>query len=243
MSRDVTSGLYVLRMASRRDVLAASTPSGPVDDRLRPESLTQLVTARLRDDILSGALVPGERLVEEQLTRRFSISRAPLREALRLLGEQGLVEHRPRRGSRVTTYSDRDFDEMFAIRDALERFALSQVADRPPHERDLAALDAALDDMRSAASSADMLTASQAHRAFHLALVALADNGQLLVTYEPLLGKLALHMAANLRREAEAASAGDGVRRHERLVDAVRSGDQDRIEDELRRHGARQFFH
>ncbi|WP_296371716.1 MULTISPECIES: GntR family transcriptional regulator [unclassified Pseudonocardia] len=47
---------------------------------------------RLRSEILSGALIPGERLVEEQLTRRLGISRASLREALRLLGQQGLVE-------------------------------------------------------------------------------------------------------------------------------------------------------
>jgi len=88
---------------------------------LQPRSLVELVTARLRAEILSGALEPGERLVEEQLTQLFQISRAPLREALRLLAEQGLVEHLPRRGVRVTTYSDRDFDELFAVRDALER--------------------------------------------------------------------------------------------------------------------------
>src|SRR5664279_1231948 len=101
---------------------------------LHPHSLVDLAVSRLREEILSGALVPGERLVEEQLTKRFRISRAPLREALRLLGEQGLVEHLPRRGARVTTYSDRDFDELFAVRDALERFAASLLARRPREE-------------------------------------------------------------------------------------------------------------
>ncbi|HEU5107783.1 MAG TPA: GntR family transcriptional regulator, partial [Micromonosporaceae bacterium] len=66
----------------------ASAPDG-----LESHSLVELAVRRLRSEILSGRTDPGERLVEEQLTRRLGISRAPLREALRLLAEQGLVEH------------------------------------------------------------------------------------------------------------------------------------------------------
>jgi DNA-binding GntR family transcriptional regulator len=216
---------------------------GPSSEMLQPRSLVELATARLRGEILSGALEPGERLVEEQLTQRFQISRAPLREALRLLAEQGLVEHLPRRGVRVTTYSDRDFDELFAVRDALERFAVSLVRDRKPEELDTAPLEEAMTGLRTAAEQGDRLAASTAHRAFHLALVALADSRQLLVAYEPLILKLQLYMAANLRREADASSPTEGVRRHQRLYEAVLSGDPSRIEKELERHGSRQFFH
>ena len=74
-------------------------------------------------------------------------------------------------------------------------------------------------------------------------MVALADSRQLLVTYEPLILKLQLYMAANLRREAEASSPVEGVRRHQRLYDAVLSGDPVRIEEELERHGSRRYFH
>ena len=87
-------------------------------------SLVELAVRRLRAEIVGGAFAPGERLVEEQLTRRLGISRAPLREALRLLGQQGLVEHLPRRGVRVVALSARDIDELFSLRDVLERFAL-----------------------------------------------------------------------------------------------------------------------
>jgi len=212
-------------------------------EMLRPRSLVELATARLRSEILSGALEPGERLVEEQLTQRFKISRPPLREALRQLAEQGLVQHVPRKGVRVTTYSDRDFDELFAVRDALERFAVALVRDRRPDELDTAPLEDALTGLRTAADRGDRLAASTAHRAFHLALVALADSRQLLVTYEPLILKLQLYMAANLRREADASSPAEGVRRHQRLFDAILSGDQVRVEKELERHGSRQYFH
>ncbi|MDQ5841108.1 MAG: GntR family transcriptional regulator, partial [Chloroflexota bacterium] len=193
--------------------------------------------------ILSGALEPGERLVEEQLTQRFKISRAPLREALRLLVEQGLVEHLPRRGARVTTYSARDFDELFAVRDALERFALSLVQEKEAAELDMRPVEAALTTLADAADRGDRLAASNAHRAFHLALVALADSRQLLIAYEPLIVKLQIYMAANLRREADTSSPAEGVRRHQRLLDAVLSGDRVRIGEELDRHGSRRYFH
>jgi DNA-binding GntR family transcriptional regulator len=90
---------------------------------LEATSLVELTVRRLRGEILSGELAPGERIVEEQLTRRFGTSRAPLREALRLLGQQGLVEHLPRRGVRVMRLSPRDIDELFSLRDVLEQFA------------------------------------------------------------------------------------------------------------------------
>lgn len=214
----------------------------PPPSALASASLVELVLAQVRADILSGAVEPGERLIEEQLTRRFGISRAPVREALRLLAEQGLVEHLPRRGVRVARMSDRDFDELFAVRDALERFALelmTESAGKP----DVTALRAVLARLTAAAEAADPLASSEAHNAFHVALVAIADNRQLTLTYEPVVFKLQLYMAANLRREAEQRSPLEGVRRHKRLLDAVASGDADRARAELARHGARTFFH
>src|SRR6201996_5605337 len=98
---------------------------------LESSSLVDLTLRRLRQEILSGALAPGERLVEEHLTQRFGTSRAPLREALRQLAEQGLIEHLPRRGVRVAELSAADSDELFALRDLLERYAVRTAFARP----------------------------------------------------------------------------------------------------------------
>jgi DNA-binding GntR family transcriptional regulator len=218
---------------------ALSVSSG---DLLDSSSLVHLALTRLRTDILSGALEPGQRLVEEQLTRQFGVSRAPIREALRLLAEQGLVEHLPRRGVRVATMSDRDYDELFAVRDALERFAIDVMTKRGSAKPDVGSLKVVLARLSAAAEAGDPLTASEAHNAFHIALVALANSTQLSVTYEPVIFKLQLYMAANLRREAQLNSPLDGVRRHKRLLEAVASGDPERAQAELIRHGARSFF-
>lgn len=207
---------------------------------IAPPSLVETVTGRLRDDILSGELAPGDRIVEEQLTRRFGISRAPLREALRLLGQQGLVEHLPRRGVRVATLSETEVDELFELRDALERYAITVALRRL--DLDLAGLDAALDMLAGAADAGDGLLAAAAHRRFHLALVELAGHRHLRSAYEPVLAKLQLYMATNLQREAGERSPAEGLRRHRRLRDALATGELEVALRELGDHGARRFL-
>ncbi|WP_218010839.1 GntR family transcriptional regulator [Herbidospora mongoliensis] len=209
---------------------------------LESASLVELSMNQLREDILSGALQPGERLIEETLTRRFGISRAPLREALRLLDEQGLVEHLPRRGVRVAQLSERDVDELFGLRDVLEQYAVSLsmplAGDVPVHE-----LEAALAAMDVAARKGDLREENDAHCRFHIAMVGLARQRQLLLAYQPVIRKLQLYMAANLRREVEhVGDPGDGVRRHKKLFDAVVSQDAPTVLAALASHGARTYI-
>lgn len=211
------------------------------DGALEPASLVELSVRRLRHEILSGAFAPGERLIEEQLTQRFGTSRAPLREALRSLGQQGLVEHLPRRGVRVAELSPQDVDELFGLREVLERYALETLLPLPG-SLDLAPLAGALDDMVAAAEAEDLFTESEAHRRFHLALVALAGHRQLLLVYEPVILKLQLYMATNLRREAEQRAPSEGVSRHRRLYEAIASGDPAVAVKALSQHGARTYI-
>ena len=205
---------------------------------LESYSLVELAFNRLSQEILSGRTDPGERLVEEQLTRRLGISRAPLREALRLLAQQGLVEHIPRRGVRVATLSDSDVRELYEVRDVLERHAVRS----RPADADLTGLHTALGVMRKATETGDRMTIADAHREFHVAVVALGGNRQLSAVYASVLVRIQLYMAVNLRREAEVAAAADGVHRHERLMAAVERGDADEVLAELSAHGARTYL-
>lgn len=208
------------------------------DEELESHSLVELAVERLRRDILSGRTDPGGRLVEEQLTRRLGISRAPLREAMRLLAEQGLVEHIPRRGARVATLSDDDVRELYEVRDVLERHAVAAI----PPRADLAGLRAALKMMRQATAADDRLALANAHRRFHVEVVRLGGNRQLAGLYESVLLRIQLYMAVNMRREAEVARASDGVLRHERLFAAVDSGDVAQIMEALSGHGATTYL-
>jgi DNA-binding GntR family transcriptional regulator len=208
---------------------------------LETPSLVDLAVARLRADILSGGTEPGERLVEEQLTRRFGISRAPLREALRLLAQQGLVDHFPRRGARVATLTGDDLQELYGVRDVLERYAVEQAFPIQDPRR-LVALHAELDAMRVAEEAGDRFAMAEAHRQFHVALVALANNRQLAWVHESVLVKTQLYMAINLRREADTGHGHDNVARHRRLYEAVAGAGADAVLAELATHGARQYL-
>jgi DNA-binding GntR family transcriptional regulator len=205
------------------------------DGELESYSLVELAYDRLSREILSGRTDPGERLVEEQLTRQLGISRAPLREALRQLAQQGLVEHTPRRGVRVATLSDDDVRELYEIRDVLERHAVSSM----PPDPDLSRLRAATDEMRKATEAGDRMALADAHRRFHVEVVALGGNRQLTALYESVLVRIQLYMAVNMRREAEVAEAADGVHRHERLLAAVEQGT---VLQALGEHGARTYL-
>jgi DNA-binding GntR family transcriptional regulator len=207
-------------------------------------SLVEATTRKLRDEILSGALQPGSRLIEEQICQRFSISRAPLREALRLLVQQGLVEHLPRRGARVTVWSEEDIRQLFEIRAVLERHAITTALPMlaPPGVDPLADVRTRLDQMRLAENAADELDRDDAHRAFHAAIVALAGNRQLDLAMEPILVKLQRPMAINLRLEASLIGPGEGLRRHEALLTALETNDRDVVLEALCDHGGQRYL-
>jgi DNA-binding GntR family transcriptional regulator len=207
-------------------------------DALEQPSLVELTTHRLRGEILSGELPPGARIVEEQLCRRYGISRAPLREALRLLAEQGLVEHLPRRGARVSDWSPTDIRQLFEIRHVLERHAVLSALPLAGADADpLAAVRERLAAMHAAEERGDQLAKDDAHRAFHTAVVGLAGNRQLELTLAPILLKLQLPMAVNLRREAELHTPGQGLERHAAILAALESDVPETVLDALDRHG------
>lgn len=82
------------------------------------------VVDTLRDAILSGEIHPGERLLQDELAEDFKVSSTPIREALRLLEAEGILEHIPHKGVRVAEVSLEDVHEIYAIRSALEPLAI-----------------------------------------------------------------------------------------------------------------------
>ncbi len=207
-------------------------------------SLVEVTTRQLREEILSGQLVPGQRLIEDQIRLRFSISRAPLREALRSLAQQGLVEHLPRRGSRVSDLSPVEVDQLFGIRRALERHAIESTFPmmKPPGADVLDPVRGWLERMRQADATGDQLGKDDAHRAFHAAIVALAGNRQLDLALEPILLQLQRPMALNLRRETQKMGPEEGIRRHELIIEALQTNDREVIVRALHDHGTHRFL-
>jgi DNA-binding GntR family transcriptional regulator len=208
--------------------------------RIEQPSLVDLAAEKIRELLLAGTLKPGERVREEWLSNRLGISRPPLREAIRVLIHQGLLERMPRRGVRVVALTDADVRDIYSLRSVLDRFAL-ELSVPVPDPALLDPLGDAVSEMRSAAASGHHAAYVEANRQFHLALIRLGGNGRLTMTYEILMNQMQLLMSINLSRES-AEDREVGVRRHEELLTAIESGDLAKALAALAAHGEQRFL-
>jgi DNA-binding GntR family transcriptional regulator len=211
-------------------------------DAISPPSIVELVAARVRTLVLSGALRPGQRLVEERLTARFGISRPPLREALRLLQQEGLITRLPRRGVVVTPLTAEDVLEIYSLRSALEQLAVKLGVPVVDPAR-LEALRSALAELDRAANLRDREALLDANLRFHLAVCALPKHRRLLQAYQSLTLQLRLCMAMNIRfREQLFGDFRENVARHRELFQLIEAGDTSAVLGALSRHGERSFM-
>lgn len=207
----------------------------------RPPSLTVLAAEALRGMILSGELPPGARIVENQLTRLLGVSRPPLREALRVLEQEGLVRPSSPRGTIVTPISLHDVFEVFSLREDLERIAVRQgvpVQDAGRLER-VRSAQAALE---AAAAAGDPAGVTREGFSFHLSVIGLAGHGRLEAAYRALSLQMQLCMGLNRRARARQETLADDAERHRRILAAVEGGDPLHVQDELLHHGDLSFL-
>lgn len=201
----------------------------------RTSTLDQVVAA-LRRAVLEGRLAPGTALRETALAEQLGVSRGTVREALRVLAPEGLVEHRARRGAVVATLDPDDARDVYRARLVLETAAAERAADLgldALHE-----LRQAVDEMRDAAARDDIPDFVHAHAGFHSSLVGVLGSGRLARLAVALQGELRLGFAVLDRMSG---SLADSVRAHEELVDTIarRGGEAARraVAEHLR-HGA-----
>nr|WP_269329249.1 GntR family transcriptional regulator [Kineosporia babensis] len=194
--------------------------------------MTDLAAEALRGMILRGELAQGERVVENQLTGTLGVSRPPLREALRILQQEGLIEQLPRRGAVVRVLSLHDVYEIVTLRTTLETMAVRLAVPGTDPAR-LARLREALEiwEANAAAGREDLSTEDSAR--FHLALVGLAGHSRLEEAYRAI--GLQLRMCMQLNRNARAGheSLTDRAARHRRMFERVESADVEAVLAEL----------
>ena len=139
------------------------------------ESLREKIFDVLKKWILDGTLKPGQKIVESTLARRLQVSRAPLREALFLLAQRGLVTIKPHRGTYVTRLSEREIREIFELREILEMHAAKRLRANLTAEK-AEELRNALDRLRQAARARDIVAFREADFGFHRSLWNLSGN-------------------------------------------------------------------
>jgi DNA-binding GntR family transcriptional regulator len=219
----------------------ASRSPGPSARRLEAPSLVTMAADAIRAKILAGELAPGDRLIEERLTEELEISRPPLREALRLLENEGIIDRLPRRGTFVTTLTDQDVHEILTIRSALERLAFETGIPVVDDSR-LEPARRALDEMQRCATVQDRGNLVLAGYAFHSALIRIAGNTRLEGIYASVQQQILLCMSRNLiTRERFFEDLEEHVARHRHLLETVAAGDVTAALAELAVHGAGSF--
>jgi DNA-binding GntR family transcriptional regulator len=129
----------------------------------------------LRDAILDGVRAPGGRLIERDLAAEFGVSRVPVRDALKVLVAEGLVELRPHTWAVVREFTDADLADLDEVRGVLEPLAFRLAAER--HRRDgLARLQRALEREETGARAGDGIGSRRAAADFHEIVTDLAEN-------------------------------------------------------------------
>ncbi len=218
-------------MTERRD---ATPKSGRTLEPLRPaETLSNRTANLLRERILAGEFAMGERLVEASIARQLSISRGPVREALRQLRAEGLVQEEPRRGTFVADLSIADIGEIYDLRAAIEARAARTIITN----RDTTALDelrGILVQLRQATDDGDKELFARLDLSFHEKLCLLSGNGRLhrvFVGYAAVLGMLLRYEVSRFYESLE------GLwREHKMLFDAIESLDVRRAEEACNAH-------
>ena len=161
------------------------------------KQLWESVSDQLRDEILDGRLPAGSRLVETELAERFGVSRGPIRDALTELARGGLAVDLPRRGTFVSSLTDRDLEEVYVIRRAIEEAAV-RLAIARAGEADIAGMFEVLAEVEAAYGGDDLAAAWEADMAFHRAYCRLSGNGRLLTLFDHLAAQTVLLMRTAL---------------------------------------------
>jgi len=199
---------------------------------LETTTLATQVQRTLEHAIFTGELKPGERLIEVDLAETLQVSRASLREALRLLENKGLVVTTHRRGAFVIELTDRDVREIYRIRLLLEVYAIRCVAGEPAPEL-LNRLDDLMGEMRASALRRDYFAIVDLDLDFHREICAATGNQRLLDVWGDLVAPTRALLLTKYRLFDDSELIAQG---HQVLVDAIGHRDQDRAVSLLEKH-------
>lgn len=200
--------------------------------RIAPTALYQEVAERLRQRIFNHELTPGTWIDEQKLAEQYGISRTPLREALKVLASEGVVELKPRRGCYVTEISRQDMDDIFPLMAMLEgRCALEAVRRAKP--ADLRALKAIHERLEVAAKDGRIDAFFEANQEFHRLIQELANNRWLLSVIQDLRKVLKLSRLHSLSLEGRLQQS---LEEHRAIMAAFEANDAEKAEKTMQDH-------
>jgi DNA-binding GntR family transcriptional regulator len=216
-----------VRAAARsEDKVVAQIITGLVEKR----SLDRAAADAIRQAITTGALTPGKRLTEVELSSNLDVSRGTIRAALQRLMSEGLVMQKPYSGWEVASLTSRDAWELYTLRSSLEGLAAQLAATNPNRRKPI---EAAFDDLKGAAKSRSQKKITDSDLALHKAILVLAGHRRLADQYGYVEQQVRMYMASSnaiLERPEMV------VANHEKMVSALLKGNPAAAERHARDH-------
>lgn len=192
----------------------------------RHQTLREKILETIREAILRGSLRAGEKVAEPELAERFGISRTPIREAFRQLESEGYLTVIPRKGAVVTSLSERDVEEFYAIKSILEGYA-AQMAAVKLSDKEIERLETINERLAQLAREGDVKTFFRVHSEFHDLFIKAAGNDKLLELINQLMMKF------NRLRMASLSLPGRmeiSVQEHRKIIEAFKEHDADKAD-------------
>lgn len=197
-----------------------------------PTALHGQVTQRLRQLLVEGQIAPGAKLNERELCEQMKVSRTPLREAIKTLAAEGLVELLPNRGAIAVELGEADILNTFEVMAGLEGLSGELAAQRITPE-ELTEIEAMHYEMKAAYTRRDLSTYYRLNAAIHRAINNAARNPVLTATYQQVNARL---QALRFRSNQDGEKWTRAMREHDRMIEALQKRDSAALRAELIAH-------
>ena len=202
----------------------ARSANGRARKPIRRQSLHQEVADRLRTMIVEAELVPGERIAEAELCDQLGVSRTPLREALKVLASEGLIDLLPNRGTRVSEITEKEIGELFEVLGGIERMAGELAAERAS-DKNIGKLRKFQQRMELHHRNDERHEYFELNRQVHELIVGMSDNSVLAATHANVMMKVqrARYLAIMSQERWD-----ESVREHAEICEAIADHDSPR---------------
>lgn len=196
-------------------------------------SLRERITDLLREAIVTGEMRPGQPLIETELAARMGVSRAPLREAMQVLAQDGLVDMVPYHGAIVHKLTRTDIEELYSFRSVLEQFAIQRILSNGEMTDDAERLRALYQAMLEAANAGDLRAVNLIDREFHDTIIELARHGLLNQSWRSVSLRVRQAMAIRNRQNSDLKQIAYN---HLPIIEAIAACDEQRALALIERH-------
>ena len=203
--------------------------------RIERPTLHNVVVSRIRDMIIEGQLPSGVRIHEGQVGQQLGVSRTPLREALKVLANEGLVELIPNRGATVRKLTAKDVKDMLTVLGSLESLAGPMTCENASDE-EVRAVRRLHDEMLTYYAVRDRLQYFKRNQQIHAALISLSGNESLALVHDILQTRMKRIRYLGHRTDGQWAAA---VADHEDMIGALEARDGQRLSSAMVNHLAR----